>query len=75
MGEYFEGTLMAKSNGWNVAKLNVDLDDNKEVAQKHGVNGIPHVVLYSKGNQVGDKLVGFAPDKLEALAATANGLV
>lgn len=41
----------------NVFKLNVD--ENQETAQKHGVLSIPTVVLF-KGGQEQDRQVGFA---------------
>lgn len=33
--------------------LKVDIDDHQELAQRAGVRGVPHFVMYKKGRQVG----------------------
>ena len=49
-----EETLMKNKN---FILLKVNVDDNGDLAQSHGVTGIPHLVLFKKGKKV-NELVG-----------------
>ena len=58
-----EGTLL-------VAKI--DTDQAPDLSQKLGIRGIPTVILFKDGEEVG-RSVGFEPDKLRAMADEAVG--
>jgi thioredoxin 1 len=55
------GPVVAKIADANVNKVKVgkiNVDDNKEMAQKYGVQGIP-TILFFKDGEVAKQLVGF----------------
>ncbi len=49
-----------------VAFFNMDVDENQEIAASYGINSIPNLILFKKGEKVSDS-VGFKP--AEALKA------
>ena len=42
-----------------IIKVDVDIPENREISQQHGVMSIPTVVLYKNGKMVGDPQIGF----------------
>ena len=54
LGEKFAGKV-------NVYKLNVD--DNPVIASKYGISGIPTVMIFNKGEMIG-QFVGVQPEKV-----------
>jgi thioredoxin 1 len=56
LGPVVEKIADANAGKIKVGKINVD--DNKEMAQKYGVQGIP-TMLFFKGGEVAKQLVGF----------------
>ena len=49
-----------------VAFFNMDVDENQEIAASYGINSIPNLILFKKGEKASDS-VGFKPG--EALKA------
>ncbi len=49
-----------------VSFFNMDVDENQEIAANYGINSIPNLILFKKGEKVSDS-VGFKPG--EALKA------
>ena len=44
--------------------MKVNVDENKDLAQKFGIKGLPTMVLFKDGSEI-DKLIGFMPkDKI-----------
>lgn len=54
----------------NFTKINVD--ENQEVAQKFGVQGIPTLIIFKDGKEI-HRLVGFKPK--DALKADIEGAI
>ena len=53
--------------------VNIDADEQQQLAMKYGVSGIPDIrVLNPKGKQLG-QVVGFDPDDLYKLLAKSRG--
>lgn len=48
LGEVFHEVIKT-GNGWNIVKINCDIDELAEVSQQHNVSGIPAVFLYNAG--------------------------
>lgn len=57
LGPIFE-SLSAEMKGVKFAKVNVD--ENEELSTKYGIRGIPTMILFKDGKEVG-KLVGALP--------------
>ncbi len=53
-----------------VAFFNMDVDENQEIAASYGINSIPNLILFKKGEKASDS-VGFKPG--EALKAWIDG--
>ncbi|KRX02159.1 Thioredoxin-like fold [Pseudocohnilembus persalinus] len=43
---------VSKGNGWIVAVVNVDESENKEICEKHVLQGVPQLHLYIDGKEV-----------------------
>ncbi|OGW81554.1 MAG: thioredoxin [Omnitrophica bacterium RIFCSPLOWO2_12_FULL_44_17] len=55
-----------------VGKVNVD--DNSEIPQQYGIQGIPTLILFKDGQKV-NQVVGFQPEeRLKSLIQSAFGL-
>jgi thioredoxin-like negative regulator of GroEL len=56
-----------------IAKINVDEDDNQELAIMYGVRSIPQVNIFKGGKEV-DKFVGaLPPEQIEEFIAKHTG--
>ncbi|KRX03933.1 Thioredoxin-like fold [Pseudocohnilembus persalinus] len=64
LGEIFKAKI-GSGNGWVVAKIDVDEEENGVLAEEAGVSGIPQVDLYIGGKQT-EKFVGFNENKLNS---------
>ena len=53
-------------SGLTAKVVPVDIDANQQLAQKYGVGGIPHLILFKRGQMV-DQSVGYMPaEEIEA---------
>lgn len=61
--------LVEKAAGGQFTLVKVNVDDNKELAEKHNVNGIPHVILFKEGKEA-SQFTGFNEDSLNKMIAS-----
>jgi thioredoxin len=61
---------LAREHTGRVLVAKVDTDRAPGVAQRYGIRGIPTLILFERGAEVG-RSVGFEPDKVRALASKA----
>jgi len=54
-----------------VGIMKVNVDENRDLAQKYAIKGLPTMILFKGGNEV-DRLIGFMPKEkiIEKLTAT-----
>ncbi len=63
---------LAKTHEGKLLVVKVDTDQAPDLSQKLGIRGIPTVILFKDGEEVG-RSVGFEPEKLRAMADEAVG--
>ncbi|MEG6585926.1 thioredoxin [Dendrosporobacter sp. 1207_IL3150] len=51
---------LAQELGQSIKLVKINVDDNRKLAEKHGVMSLPTILLFSDGEQV-EKIVGFLP--------------
>lgn len=54
-----------------VSFFNMDVDENQEIAASYGINSIPNLILFKKGEKVSDS-VGFKPAEALTLWIDTN---
>jgi hypothetical protein len=53
----------------NFTLVKVNVDDHPDIAEKHNVSGIPHVVLFNNGKKV-SHFAGFNPQAVDKMFAS-----
>jgi thioredoxin len=61
---------LAREHSGRLLVVKVDTDRAPAVAQRYGIRGIPTLILFEAGTEVG-RSVGFEPEKVRELASRA----
>ncbi len=74
MAPVFEKFSVEYEGKLNFVKLNTETPDNQQISMEYGIRGIPSLLIFKGGKEVG-RIVGFAPEpilkaKIENILAT-----
>ena len=61
---------LAKAHEGTLLVVKVDTDQAPDLSQRFGIRGIPTLILFKDGEEVG-RSVGFEPEKVRAMADEA----
>lgn len=71
LGSMFEKKVGDSNGNWDL--VNIDIKDNKALAQKYHVDKVPHVFLYNKG-QAEEDFLGAKESELDSIINKADSL-